>query len=105
MGRRRSPRTVALADQVLAALRDAWPRPLTTKDLCNQLGYNFYSDLGQRVYRVLGHLTDHTGGGGSVVRASAGGGRETCWRLADAPAATGLEVLASLDEPWPRGIE
>lgn len=46
-------RTIAVRDQVEAALRDEFPLPISTKALCERLGVGRYDATGLVVYRVL----------------------------------------------------
>lgn len=50
---RPSARTVALRDQIVAALRGEWPLPVSTRRVCELLGANRYDETGFRVYPQL----------------------------------------------------
>ena len=42
-----------MRDQILAALRPEWPRPISTRRVCELLGANRYDETGYRVYPQL----------------------------------------------------
>lgn len=50
---RPTARTVALRDQILAALRAEWPLPISTRRVCELLGAHRYDETGYRVYPQL----------------------------------------------------
>lgn len=50
---RPSARTVALRDQILAALSAEWPLPVSTRRVCEMLGAHRYDETGYRVYPQL----------------------------------------------------
>lgn len=50
---RPSTRTVALRDQIVAALRAEWPLPVSTRHVCEMLGAHRYDETGYRVYPQL----------------------------------------------------
>lgn len=50
---RPSARTVAMRDQILAALRTEWPLPVSTRRVCELLGAHRYDETGYRVYPQL----------------------------------------------------
>lgn len=46
-------RTVAIRDQILAALRVEWPLPISTRRVCELLGASRYDETGHRIYPQL----------------------------------------------------
>lgn len=71
-----SARTVAIQDQVLAVLRDEWPLPISTIQLCERVGASRYSDVGRIAYRVLNRLAKR----GQVERIRLDGHYSVYWR-------------------------
>jgi hypothetical protein len=78
---RPSPFRDHVADQVMAALADAWPGPLSTPDIQAATGYRIRH--GQLVYQVLTRLAMD----GQVARTSAPGVAPVFWRRLAAPVA------------------
>ncbi len=50
---RPSARTVAMRDQILAALRAEWPLPISTRRVCELMGAHRYDQTGYRIYPQL----------------------------------------------------
>jgi hypothetical protein len=50
---RPSARTIAIRDQILAALRTEWPLPISTRGVCELLGASRYDETGCRIYLQL----------------------------------------------------
>jgi hypothetical protein len=69
-----NPFKVHVADQVLAALAETAPAPLSTPAIQDRTGYGIR--YGQLVYQVLTRLTAD----GEVERATPPGVRPVCWR-------------------------
>lgn len=89
---RPSARSVALRDQILAALRTQWPLPTSTRHICELLGAQRYDETGYRIYPQLCAL-DRLG----VVERIRGDAecRDVFWRFAGDP--TDVEMNAAVD--------
>jgi hypothetical protein len=74
MSARPDPFHLHIADQVLAALAEADPMPLSTPQLQDRTGYG--ARYGQLVYQVLTRLT----AAGQVERSAAPGVKPVYWR-------------------------
>lgn len=89
---RPSARTVAIRDQILAALRTEWPLPISTRRVCELLGAHRYSETGYRIYPQLCAL-DRLG---LVERLRRDAGcRDVFWRFLGDP--TDAELNAVVD--------
>lgn len=87
---RPSARTVALRDQIVAALRGEWPLPVSTRRVCELLGANRYDETGYRVYPQLCAL-DRLG---VVERIRRGADcRDVFWRFLGDPSDDDLNVV------------
>jgi hypothetical protein len=85
---------VHVADQVLAALAEAAPMPLSTPQVQERTGYGVRH--GQLVYQVLTRLT----AAGQVERSAAPGVKPVCWRtLAPVTSLPPLTVCTDREEP------
>jgi hypothetical protein len=92
---RPGPRTVALRDQILAALRTEWPLPISTRRVCELLGAHRYDETGYRVYpqlRALARL-----GLVECVRLDRSEFRDVFWRSAE-PTDAELNALINATE-------
>jgi len=69
-------RTIAVRDQVLAALRDQSSFPISTKEVCERIGVHRYDNVGLVVYRVLAQLRAR----GDVEQVRIEGSFEVFWR-------------------------
>ncbi len=89
---RPSARTVAIRDQILAALRTEWPLPVSTRRVCELLGARRYDETGYRIYPQLCAL-DRLG---VVERIRRGAEcRDVFWRFCGDP--TDAELSAAVD--------
>lgn len=89
---RPSARTVAVRDQILAALRTEWPLPVSTRRVCELLGARRYDETGYRIYPQLCAL-DRLG---VVERIRCGAEcRDVFWRFSGDP--TDAELSAAVD--------
>ena len=89
---RPSARTVAIRDQILAALRAEWPLPVSTRRVCELLGARRYDETGYRIYPQLCAL-DRLG---VVERIRRGAEcRDVFWRFCGDP--TDAELNAAVD--------
>lgn len=96
---RPSARTVAIRDQVLAALRTEWPLPISTRRVCELLGAHRYSETGYRIYPQLCAL-DRLGLVERIRRAASC--RDVFWRFLGDPTDTDLNaVIDAIDSPPP----
>lgn len=87
-----SARTVALRDQILAALRAESPLPISTRRVCELLGAHRYDETGYRIYPQLCAL-DRLG---IVERLRRGGDcRDVFWRFLGDP--TEADFNAAVD--------
>ncbi|WP_237074055.1 hypothetical protein [Mycobacteroides abscessus] len=48
-----SARTVAMRNQIVAALRTQWPLPVSTRQVCQLMGAHRYDEIGYRIYPQL----------------------------------------------------
>lgn len=97
---RPSARTVAIRDQILAALRTEWPLPVSTRRVCELLGARRYDETGYRIYPQLCAL-DRLG---VVERIRRGAEcRDVFWRFCGDP--TDAELNAAVDAMDPPVIE
>lgn len=99
---RPSARTVAMRDQILAALRTEWPLPVSTRQVCELLGANRYDQLGCRIYPQLCAL-DRSGLVERVRRDS--DCRDVYWRFGGDPTDADLNaaVEATSGDYWYTG--
>ncbi len=96
---RPSARTVALRDQILAALRVEWPLPVSTRHLCELLGAHRYDETGYRVYPQLCAL-DRMGVVERIRRGSEC--RDVFWRFLGDPTDVGLNAVIDAIDSRPR---
>jgi hypothetical protein len=89
---RPSARTVAIRDQILAALRTEWPLPITTRRVCELLGAHRYDETGYRVYPQLCAL-DRLGVVERICRGAEY--RDVFWRFVGDP--TEADLNAAVD--------
>lgn len=95
---RPSARTVAIRDQILAALRAEWPLPISTRRVCELLGAHRYDETGYRIYPQLCAL-DRLG---LVERIRRGPDcRDVFWRFLGDP--TDADFNAAVDAVEPTG--
>jgi hypothetical protein len=93
---RPSARTVAIRDQILAALRTEWPLPISTRHVCELLGAHRYDETGYRVYPQLCAL-DRLG---IVERVRRGADcRDVFWRFLGDPTDTEFNAAVDAVEP------
>lgn len=99
---RPSARTVAIRDQILAALRTEWPLPISTRRVCELLGAHRYSQTGHRIYPQLCAL-DRLG---LVERIHPDTGcRDVFWRFLGDPTDADLNaVIDAIDPPQPATV-
>lgn len=96
---RPSARTVALRDQILAALRTEWPLPASTRHVCELLGAHRYDETGYRVYPQLCAL-DRLGIVEQIHRGS--DCRDVFWRFLGDPTEADLNAAVdATDSPLP----
>lgn len=96
---RPSARTVAIRDQILAALRTEWPLPISTRRVCELLGAHRYSETGYRIYPQLCAL-DRMGLVERIRRDA--GCRDVYWRFLGDPTDAELNaVVDAMDSPQP----
>ncbi len=94
---RPSARTVAIRDQILAALRTEWPLPISTRRVCELLGAHRYSQTGYRIYPQLCAL-DRLGLVERIRRDA--GCRDVFWRFLGDPTDADLNaVVDAIDSP------
>ncbi|MEN4476598.1 hypothetical protein [Mycolicibacterium cosmeticum] len=94
---RPSARTVAIRDQILAALRTEWPLPISTRRVCELLGAHRYSQTGYRIYPQLCAL-DRLGLVERIRRDA--GCRDVFWRFLGDPTDADLNaVVDATDSP------
>ncbi|QFS94622.1 hypothetical protein FIV07_28005 (plasmid) [Mycobacterium sp. THAF192] len=95
---RPSARTVALRDQIVAALRTEWPLPVSTRHLCELLGARRYDETGYRVYPQLCALARL----GVVERIRREPEcRDVFWRFQGDPTDADLNAVVDALEPSP----
>lgn len=87
---RPSARTVAIRDQILAALRTEWPLPISTRRVCELLGAHRYSETGYRIYAQLCAL-DRLGIVERIRRDA--GCRDVFWRFLGDPTDADLNAV------------
>ncbi|BBN50824.1 hypothetical protein [Mycobacterium avium] len=93
---RPSARTVAIRDQILAALRAEWPLPVSTRRICELLGAHRYDETGYRVYPQLCAL-DRLG---VVERIRRGAEcRDVFWRFLGDPTDADLSAAVDATDP------
>ncbi|SHQ49021.1 Uncharacterised protein [Mycobacteroides abscessus subsp. massiliense] len=96
---RPSARTVAMRDQILAALRTEWPLPISTRRVCEMLGAGRYDETGYRVYPQLCAL-DRLGVIERIRRDP--DCRDVFWRFLGDPTDADLSaVVDAIDRPSP----
>lgn len=97
---RPSARTVAMRDQILAALRTEWPLPVSTRRVCELLGAHRYDETGYRAYPQLCAL-DRLGVVESIRRDP--DCRDVFWRFLGDP--TDADLNAAVDTRTPLHID
>lgn len=96
---RPSARTIAIRDQILAALRTEWPLPISTRRVCELLGAHRYSETGYRIYAQMCAL-DRLGLVERIRRDV--GCRDVFWRFLGDPTDADLNaVVDAIDSPQP----
>lgn len=96
---RPSARTVAMRDQILAALRTEWPLPISTRRVCELLGARRYDETGYRVYPQLCAL-DRLGVVERIRHDT--DCRDVFWRFLGDPTAADLNAAVdAIDSPQP----
>ncbi len=97
---RPSARTVAMRDQILAALRTEWPLPISTRRVCELLGAHRYDETGYRVYPQLCAL-DRLGLIERIRRDA--DCRDVFWRFLGEPTDADLNAAVdAVDSPQPQ---
>lgn len=86
---RPSARTVAMRDQILAALQTEWPLPVSTRRVCELMGAHRYDETGCRIYPQLCAL-DRLGVVERIRRDN--DCRDVFWRFLGDPTDTDLNV-------------
>ncbi|PBA23791.1 hypothetical protein CKJ66_26390 [Mycobacterium avium] len=97
---RPSARTVAIRDQILAALRTEWPLPISTRRVCELLGAHRYSETGYRIYAQMCAL-DRLGLVERIRRRDVVC-RDVFWRFLGDPTDADLNAIVdAIDSPQP----
>lgn len=97
---RPSARTVALRDQIVAALRTEWPLPISTRRVCELLGAHRYDETGYRIYPQLCAL-DRMGVIERIRRDAEC--RDVFWRFLGDPTDADLNAAVEAVESPPSG--